>query len=74
VLSFGNSLRSLGTVQEALVLGLMFISVFALFYFDFDFKLKIGIIVLVFVLILLTSIASQLLNIQKAVAKAKQQQ
>ncbi len=71
-MSFGNSLKSLGTVQEALVLGLMIVSMFALFYFDFDITLKIGIAVLAFTIILLASIASQLLNIQKEAAKARQ--
>jgi hypothetical protein len=71
-LSFGNSLKSLGTVQEALVLGLMIVSMFALFYFDIDLTLKIGIAVLAFAIILLASIASQLLNIQKEAAKAQQ--
>jgi len=68
-LSFGNSLKNLGTVQEALVLGLMIVSMFALFYFDIDITLKIGIAVLAFAIILLASIASQLLNIQKEAAK-----
>ncbi len=71
-MSFGNSLKSLGTVQEALVLGLMIVSMFALIYFDFDLTLKIEIVVLAFIIILLASIASQLLNIQKEAAKAQQ--
>ncbi len=71
-LSFGNSLKSLGVVQEALVLGLMVVSMFALFYFDFDITLKIGIAVLAFTIILLASIASQLINMQKEAAKAQQ--
>ncbi|MGD6933427.1 MAG: hypothetical protein ACQCN5_04390 [Candidatus Bathyarchaeia archaeon] len=71
-MSFGNSLKSLGAVQEALVLGLMVVSMFALFYFDFDVTLKIAIAVLAFTIILLASIASQLLNIQKEAAKAQQ--
>jgi hypothetical protein len=71
-LSFGNSLRSLGVVREALVLGVMIVSVFALFYFDFDWKVKIGIIVLALAIVMLTSIASQLLNMQKEVSKSKQ--
>jgi hypothetical protein len=70
-LSFGNSLKSLGFVQEALLLGLMLVSMCALFYFDFDFKLKIGIVAIVFALIFLTSIATQLINIQKEIAKAQ---
>jgi hypothetical protein len=71
-LSFGDSLKNLGTVQEALVLGLMVVSMFAILYFDMDLTLKIGIAVLAFTVILLASIASQLLNIQKEAAKAQQ--
>jgi predicted cation transporter len=70
-LSFGDSLKSFGTVQEALILGLMIVSMFALFYFDFDFTYKIGIAVLAFAIILLVSIASQLLSMQKEAAKAE---
>jgi hypothetical protein len=71
VLSFGNSLKGLGAVREALVLGVMFVTVFALFYFDFDWKVKIGIVVIALALVMLTSVASQLLSMQKEVAKAK---
>ncbi len=70
-MSFGNSLKSLGTVQEALILGLMIVSMFALFYFDIDFTYKIGIAAIAFAIILLTSIASQLLSMQKEAAKAQ---
>lgn len=68
VLSFGNSLKSLGRVQEALVFGLMFVTMVALFYFDFDFTLKIGVAILAFTIIMLISIASQLLSMQKETA------
>jgi hypothetical protein len=70
-LSFGNALKGLGVVQEALILGVMIVSIFSLLYFDFDWKVKIGITAIAMALIMLTSIASQLLNIQKAVAKAQ---
>jgi hypothetical protein len=71
VLSFGNALKGFGVVQEALILGLMVVSVCVLFYFDFDLKLKIGIVVIVFAIIFLTSIATQLINLQKEVIKAQ---
>jgi len=70
-LSFGNALKSLGTVQEALILGLMVVSMFALLYFDLDLTYKIGIGAIAFAIIILTSIASQLLNLQKEAAKAQ---
>jgi len=69
--SFGNSLKSLGTVQEALVLGLMIATMFAIFYFDFGLTLKIGLAALSFIIIMLVSIASQLMNIQKEAIKAQ---
>jgi len=69
--SFGNSLKSFGIVQEALIVGVMIVSIFSLLYFDFDWKVKIGITALAIALLMLTSIASQLLNIQKEVVKAQ---
>lgn len=71
MLSFGNPLKSLGRVQEGIVLGLMIVTIFAIVYFDFDWTLKIGISALAFAIIMLTSIASQLLNIQKETAQAQ---
>ena len=70
-MSFGDSLKSLGIVQEALILGVMIVTMFSLLYFDFDWKVKVGITVIAIALLMLTSVASQLLNIQKAIAKAK---
>jgi len=71
VLSFGSSLKGFGRIQEALVLGLMCVIMFAIFYFDFDLPLKIGIAILAFAIIMLINITSQLLNIQKEIAKAQ---
>ena len=64
-MSFGNALKSFGTIQEALVLGLMIVSMFVLFYVDIDLTFKIGIGVLVFAIIFLTSLANQLLKLEK---------
>jgi hypothetical protein len=55
-------LGNLSSVQEALVLALMLVSVFALFFSDIDLTYKIGIIALAFTVIFLTSLASQLLK------------
>ena len=71
-MSFGNALKGLGIVQEALIIGVMIVSIFSILYFDFDWKVKIGIIAIAFALLMLTSLASQLLNIQKEIAKAQQ--
>jgi hypothetical protein len=70
--SFGNALKNFGVIQEALVLGLMVVSMFAIFYFDIDVGYKIGIAAIAFAVIILTSIASQLLNLQKEAAKQAQ--
>jgi hypothetical protein len=72
-MSFGNVLKNFGAVQEALVLGLMIVSVFALFYTDIDFTYKIGIAVLVFAIIFLASLASQLLRQQKEAMQSSKQ-
>jgi hypothetical protein len=68
-MSFGDSLKSFGTVQEALVIG-MVVTMFALFYVNIDLVYKIGIAALVFIIIVLVSIASQLLSLQKDAAKS----
>ncbi|MDR0319083.1 MAG: hypothetical protein LBI09_03515 [Nitrososphaerota archaeon] len=70
-MSFGDSLKGLGVVQEALILGIMIVSILSLLYFDFDWKVKIGITAIAIALLMLTSIAGQLLNIQKEIAKAQ---
>ena len=63
-------MKSFGTIQEALVLGLMIVSMFVLFYVDIDLTFKIGIGVLVFAIIFLTSLANQLLKLEKDTKQA----
>lgn len=63
-MSFGN-LKVFTGIQEMLILALMLISILALFYLDVEFTFKIGIIVIVFVIIVLSTMAAQLLKIQK---------
>ncbi len=67
-MSFGNALKNLGVVQEALILGLMIITVFALFYLEIDLTYKLGIAALAFIIILLSTIAAQ---ISKQIQEAK---
>jgi len=55
-------LGNLSGLQEALVLALMLVSVFALFFSDIELVYKIGIVALAFGVIFLTSLASQLLK------------
>jgi hypothetical protein len=55
----------LNRVQEALVLALMIVLIFALTYSDIEFTYKIGIAALVFTIIFLTSIAIQAMKQEK---------
>jgi hypothetical protein len=67
-MSFGPKVFS--GVQEALVLALMLVSVFAVFYLDIDITYKVGMIVIVFAVIFLTTLATQMLKQQSEVKKA----
>ena len=67
-MSFGPKVFS--GVQEALVLALMLVSVFAVFYLDIDIAYKIGMIVIVFAVIFLTTLATQMLKQEAEVKKA----
>jgi len=58
-------LGNLSGLQEALVLALMLVSVFALFFSDIELVYKIGIVALAFGVIFLTNLASQLLKQEK---------
>ena len=55
----------LNRLQEALVLALMLVFVFAVIYSDIEFAYKIGIAVLVFAIIFLTGLASQAMKQQE---------
>ena len=52
----------LNGIQELLVLGLMFVFVFAVLYSNIDFTYKIGITIITFSIILLTTVAAQALK------------
>jgi protein-S-isoprenylcysteine O-methyltransferase Ste14 len=69
-LSFG-SLKVFNGIQEALVLGLMLVSVLALFYVDMDISYKIGIAVIVFTIIFLATLAATLLRQQREIKQSK---
>jgi hypothetical protein len=64
-MSLRLGLGNLSAVQEALVLVLMLVSVFALFFSDIEFTYKIGIAALAFSVIFLTTLASQMLKQEK---------
>jgi hypothetical protein len=67
-MSFGTKIFS--GVQEALVLALMLVTVFALFYVNIDLMYKVGIGVIVFTVIFLITIATQILTQQKEIKRA----
>jgi hypothetical protein len=64
-------LGNMSSVQEALVLALMLVSVFALFFSDIELTYKIGIVALSFTVIFLTSLASQLLKQEEEQSKLR---
>jgi hypothetical protein len=68
--SFGN-LKVFSGIQEALVLALMLVSVFALFYVDMNLTYKIGIAVIVFAIIFLATLAATLLRQQRELKRAQ---
>jgi hypothetical protein len=72
-LSFGN-LKVFGTIQEALVLALMLVTMLALFYADIDFSYKIGIAIFAFAVIFLATIATAILQQQRELRKKQLQQ
>ena len=69
-MSFGN-LKVFNGIQEALVLGLMLVSVLVLFYVDIDFTFKIGIAVIVFTIIFLATLAATLLRQQREIKQTQ---
>ena len=69
-MSFGN-LKVFNGIQEALVLGLMLVSVLALFYVDMDITYKIGIAVIVFTIIFLATLAATLLRQQREIKQTQ---
>jgi hypothetical protein len=73
-LSFGNLNKVFGTIQEALVLALMLVTMLALFYADIDFSYKIGIAIFAFAVIFLATIATAILQQQRELRKKQLQQ
>jgi hypothetical protein len=69
--SFGTS-KVFSGVQEALILALMLVSVFAILYIDMSIMYKVGIVVLVFSMIFLMTLATQILREQKETHKQQQ--
>jgi hypothetical protein len=57
------------SLQEALILVLMMVSVFAVLYFDMDITYKISIVAIVFAVIFLSSLATQMMRQQREIKK-----
>ena len=70
MMSFGNALKMFSSVQEALVLALMVVTIFVLLYVDMDIMYKIGIAAIVFSVIFLTTLATQIMTQQKEIKQA----
>jgi hypothetical protein len=68
-MSFGSK-KVFSGIQEALVLALMLVTMFALFYVDLAIVYKVSIAVIAFLAIFLTTIATQILRAQKESRKA----
>jgi len=69
-LSFGG-LKELSGIQQALVLGLLLVSILTIYYVDISWTFKLGIGVLTFALIFLVVSATALLRQQSEMRKAQ---
>jgi hypothetical protein len=58
-------------IQEALVLGLMLVTVLTLFYVNIDITYKIGIAAVVFTIIFLATLAATLLRQQREIRQTQ---
>ncbi len=58
-------------IQEALVLGLMLVTVLTLFYVNIDITYKIGIAAIVFTIIFLATLAATLLRQQREIRQTQ---
>ncbi|MGA2680348.1 MAG: hypothetical protein ABSF44_00945 [Candidatus Bathyarchaeia archaeon] len=70
-MSFGTS-KAFGGIQEAFILALMLVSVFAVLYINMSIMFKVSIVAIVFSMIFLMTIASQILREQKETRKQQQ--
>lgn len=71
-MSFGTS-KVFSGVQEALILALMLVSVFAVLYLDMGIMYKVGIVAIVFTMIFLMTLATQILREQNDKIKQQRQ-
>ena len=71
-MSFGPKVFS--GVQEALILALMLVSIFAVLYVNMNILYKVGVLVIVFTIMFLMTLATQILNEQKEIREQQKKQ
>ncbi len=71
-MSFGSLSKNFGGVQQALVLALMLVSIFALFYVEMDITYKISVGALVFGIVFLSTLATTIMRQEKEARRARQ--
>ena len=70
-MSFGNLNKAFGTIQEALILALMVITMITLFYVNIDFNYKVGIAIFTFAIVFLATLANAMLQAQRELKNSR---
>jgi hypothetical protein len=73
-MSFGNLNKAFGTIQEALILALMVITMITLFYVNIDFSYKVDIAIFTFAIVVLATLANAMLQAQRELKKQQASQ
>jgi hypothetical protein len=73
-MSFGNLNKAFGTIQEALILALMVITMITLFYVNIDFSYKVDIAIFTFAIVVLATLANAMLQAQRELKKQQANQ
>jgi hypothetical protein len=73
-MSFGNLNKAFGTVQEALIIALMVITMITLVYVNIDFSYKVGIAIFTFTIVVLATLANAMLKAQRELKKQQASQ
>jgi hypothetical protein len=73
-MSFGNLNKAFGTVQEALIIALMVITMITLVYVNIDFSYKVAIAIFTFTIVVLATLANAMLQAQRELKKQRASQ
>lgn len=73
-MSFGNLNKAFGTVQEALIIALMVITMITLVYVNIDFSYKVAIAIFTFAIVVLATLANAMLQAQRELKKQRASQ